>query len=72
MPARPPITCTRCGSEEFVHAVNPGPNDEVICKRCRARFTYDELEQVADVQFGNDVDSALSRVREVNRRHRDR
>ncbi len=72
MDARPRITCTRCGSDEFEHAVNPRPNDHAVCKRCRARFTYDELERVADLKFGKDVDSALSRVREVNRRHRDR
>jgi hypothetical protein len=72
MPARPPIACSRCGSQEFEGSVNPQPSDPAICKRCRARFTQDELEAAADVQFGKDVDQALSRVREMNRRYRDR
>ena len=70
--ARPAIVCSRCGSEEFEHIPNPGPNDQTTCKRCRARFTYDELEVAADAQFGKNVDGAMSRVRDVNRRYPDR
>jgi hypothetical protein len=62
------MTCARCGSEDFEHVANPGPTDQAICSRCRARFTYDELAVALDAQFGKDVDAALSRVRDVNRR----
>ena len=68
MSVRPVRTCSRCGSADFEHAVDPGPNDQATCKRCHARFTYDDLDVAADVQFGKDVDSALSRVRDVHRR----
>ena len=68
MSATPSIICSRCGSRLERRSDAPA-NDDVICVRCRARFTRDDLEAVADAQFTKDVDDALSRVREMNRRY---
>ena len=69
MLARPAIICPRCEGEEFEYPVNPRPEGQAICKRCRAACTYDELDIAADLRFGKDVDTALSNVRGVNRRY---
>ena len=68
MPAKLALKCDRCGGDEFEHVIKPGPNDPAVCVRCRRQAAYDELLKAADVRLGNEVDIALARRRDVNRR----